>query len=141
VSGVQIDGVPLGADAIVIAMGPWSILAAQWLPLPAVFGQQSPSLVYDTGAVVPANALFLEYHENSGAELSVEVFRVPMAARTSPRFRASSRSRPTRLRSNRNLTRSSVYRPFVNGCRPHFRAIGSSPGRPAFVRSRRITCR
>ena len=25
-------------DAVVIAMGPWSILATRWLPLPAVFG-------------------------------------------------------------------------------------------------------
>jgi glycine/D-amino acid oxidase-like deaminating enzyme len=74
VSGVDIDGEPLAADATVIAMGPWSILAAQWLPLPAVFGQQSPSLVYDTGTSVPADALFLEYREDSGEELSVEVF-------------------------------------------------------------------
>ena len=74
VSGVEIDGVPFLADATIIAMGPWSILAAQWLPLPAVFGQQSPSLVYDTAAAVPADALFLEYEEDSGATLSVEVF-------------------------------------------------------------------
>jgi glycine/D-amino acid oxidase-like deaminating enzyme len=74
VSGVEIDGEPLAADATLIAMGPWSILAAQWLPLPAVLGQQSPSLVYDTGTSVPADALFLEYRERSGAELSVEVF-------------------------------------------------------------------
>jgi glycine/D-amino acid oxidase-like deaminating enzyme len=74
VGGVEIDSEPLAADATVIAMGPWSILAAQWLPLPAVFGQQSPSLVYDTGTTVPADALFLEYREDSGAELTVEVF-------------------------------------------------------------------
>jgi len=74
VTGVEIDGIPFAADATVIAMGPWSILAAQWLPLPAVFGQQSPSLVYDTGTAVPADALFLEYREATGAELSVEVF-------------------------------------------------------------------
>lgn len=74
VSGVEIDGASVDADATVIAMGPWSILAAQWLPLPAVFGQQSPSLVYDTGKAVPADALFLEYQEDSGAALSVEVF-------------------------------------------------------------------
>jgi glycine/D-amino acid oxidase-like deaminating enzyme len=32
-SGEIIEG-----DAVVIAMGPWSILAARWLPLPAVLG-------------------------------------------------------------------------------------------------------
>ena len=48
-----------------IAMGPWSMLAAEWLRLPPVFGQQSPSLVYDTGTDVPADALFLEYRDDA----------------------------------------------------------------------------
>ena len=34
VAGVEIDGEMVEADAVVIAMGPWSILAARWLPLP-----------------------------------------------------------------------------------------------------------
>jgi glycine/D-amino acid oxidase-like deaminating enzyme len=29
-------------DAVVVAMGPWSILAARWLPLPAVLWLQGP---------------------------------------------------------------------------------------------------
>jgi hypothetical protein len=64
----------LSADATVIAMGPWSMLAAEWAPLPQVFGQQSPSLVYDTGTDVPADALFLEFRDAPGDELTVEVF-------------------------------------------------------------------
>jgi glycine/D-amino acid oxidase-like deaminating enzyme len=72
--GIEVEGSTIEADAIVIAMGPWSLLAAEWLPLPAVFGQQSPSLVYDTGRDVPADALFLEYRDESGDELTVEVF-------------------------------------------------------------------
>jgi glycine/D-amino acid oxidase-like deaminating enzyme len=55
-------------------MGPWSLIAAGWLSLPAVFGQRSPSLVYNTGTDVPADALFLDYHEESGAVVTVEVF-------------------------------------------------------------------
>ena len=74
VKGIEVDGSVIEADATVIAMGPWSILAAQWLPLPAVSGRQSPSLVYDTGTDVPADALFLEYRDASGDELTVEVF-------------------------------------------------------------------
>ena len=70
VTGVEVDGSVIEADAVVIAMGPWSIRAAQWAPLPQVFGQQSPSLVYDTGADVPADALFLEFAD----ALTVEVF-------------------------------------------------------------------
>ena len=57
-----------------IAMGPWSIMASSWLPLPAVFGLKGHSLVFDTGSRVPAEALFLEYREATGVSLSPEVF-------------------------------------------------------------------
>ena len=42
--------------------------------LPAVFGQRSPSVVYDTGTDVPADALFLDYHQENGSITTVEVF-------------------------------------------------------------------
>jgi glycine/D-amino acid oxidase-like deaminating enzyme len=74
IRGAEIDGSLIEADAVVIAMGPWSLMAAAWLALPAVFGQRSPSLVYDTGTDVAADALFLEYQEESGAVVTVEVF-------------------------------------------------------------------
>jgi glycine/D-amino acid oxidase-like deaminating enzyme len=72
--GVEVDGSVIEADAVVIAMGPWSLLATQWMVLPPVFGQRSPSLVYNTGTDVPAHALFLEYLEESGSVATVEVF-------------------------------------------------------------------
>ncbi|MBR1174580.1 FAD-binding oxidoreductase [Bradyrhizobium sp. KB893862 SZCCT0404] len=71
--GVEVEGSVIAADAVVIAMGPWSLLAAQWMSLPAVYGQRSPSIVYDTAADVPADALFLEYEED-GSAVSIEVF-------------------------------------------------------------------
>jgi glycine/D-amino acid oxidase-like deaminating enzyme len=74
VAGVEVDGGIVEADAVVVAMGPWSLLAAGWMVLPAVFGQRSPSLVYDTGTDVPADALFLDYNEESGGVVTVEVF-------------------------------------------------------------------
>jgi glycine/D-amino acid oxidase-like deaminating enzyme len=74
VGGVEVDGGVIEADAVVVAMGPWSLLAARWMDLPAVFGQRSPSIVYDLGADVPADALFLDYQEESGNVVSVEVF-------------------------------------------------------------------
>jgi glycine/D-amino acid oxidase-like deaminating enzyme len=74
VGGVEVDGGVIQADAVVVAMGPWSLVAAGWMALPAVFGRRSPSLVYDTGKDVPADALFLEYQEESGAVVTVEVF-------------------------------------------------------------------
>ena len=73
VTGVAVDGGVIAADAVVVALGPWSLLAAGWMDLPAVFGRRSPSLVYDTGTDVPADALFLEYPEG-GDVLTVEVF-------------------------------------------------------------------
>jgi glycine/D-amino acid oxidase-like deaminating enzyme len=72
--GVKVDGDVIEADAVVVAMGPWSLLAAEWMSLPAVFGQRSPSLVYDTGADVPPHALFLDYQDETGDMVSVEVF-------------------------------------------------------------------
>jgi glycine/D-amino acid oxidase-like deaminating enzyme len=74
-TGVEIGDERLEGDAVVIAMGPWSVLAAAWLPLPAVFGLKGHSLVFDTGAQIPAEAAFLEYREpGSGAVLTPELF-------------------------------------------------------------------
>jgi glycine/D-amino acid oxidase-like deaminating enzyme len=74
VAGVDVDGETIAGDAVVIAMGPWSILAATWLPLPAVFGLKGHSLVFDTGTQVPPEALFLDYREDTGAAHAPEVF-------------------------------------------------------------------
>jgi glycine/D-amino acid oxidase-like deaminating enzyme len=74
VTGVIVDGAAIEGDAVVIAMGPWSILAAEWLPLPVVYGLKGHSLVFDTGTNVPAEALFAEYREATGALSTPEVF-------------------------------------------------------------------
>ena len=71
---VEVDGRAVASDAVVVAMGPWSLLAANWMVLPAVFGQRSPSVVYDTGTDVPPEALFLDCHEEDGSVSTVEVF-------------------------------------------------------------------
>jgi glycine/D-amino acid oxidase-like deaminating enzyme len=75
--GVMVDGAVVDGDAVVIAMGPWSVLAARWLPLPRVFGLKGHSLVFDTGAAVPGEAVFLEYREPGGGVLSPELFPRP----------------------------------------------------------------
>jgi glycine/D-amino acid oxidase-like deaminating enzyme len=74
VRGVEVAGETVEGDAVVIAMGPWSLLATRWLPLPAVFGLKGHSLVFETGAAIPAQALFLEYQEANGTLLSPELF-------------------------------------------------------------------
>jgi glycine/D-amino acid oxidase-like deaminating enzyme len=75
IRGVALDsGEIIDCDAVVIAMGPWSIQATRWLPLPAVFGYKGHSLVFETGDAIPAEALFLEYQEASGEILTPELF-------------------------------------------------------------------
>ena len=74
VVGVDLDGEAIEGDAVVIAMGPWSVLAAQWLSLPPVFGLKGHSLVFETGTAIPSEALFLEYAEATGSILSPEIF-------------------------------------------------------------------
>jgi glycine/D-amino acid oxidase-like deaminating enzyme len=72
--GVDVEGGAVEADAIVIAMGPWSILAAQWLKLPRVWAQKSHSLIYDTADEVPGEALFLEHTTEQREAVTIEVF-------------------------------------------------------------------
>ncbi len=72
VDGVMVDDKPVSGDAVVIALGPWSILATQWLTLPAVFGLKGHSLVFE--AQVPAQALFLDMQEADGTALAPELF-------------------------------------------------------------------
>ncbi len=73
VAGLAIDGATHPFEAVVVAMGPWSILAAQWLPVPAIYGIKGHSLVYRTGDKLPAEALFLECRDAEG-KASPEVF-------------------------------------------------------------------
>jgi glycine/D-amino acid oxidase-like deaminating enzyme len=74
VASVVVDGETLEADAVVIAMGPWSILASGWVPLPGVFGLKGHSLVFETATPLPPDALFVDYREASGDSASPEVF-------------------------------------------------------------------
>ena len=74
VAGVEVGGERIEGDVVVIAMGPWSIRAAAWLPLPAVFGLKGHSLVFDTGTRVSPEALFLEIREATGAVQTPELF-------------------------------------------------------------------
>jgi glycine/D-amino acid oxidase-like deaminating enzyme len=76
-TGVIVDGEPVEADAVVIAMGPWSVLAAQWLPLPMVYGLKGHSIVVRSSPNVSPHALFVEYEAANGATHAPEVFPRP----------------------------------------------------------------
>jgi glycine/D-amino acid oxidase-like deaminating enzyme len=148
VTGVDVAGEIIEADAVVIAMGPWSVLAAQWLRLPAVYGLQSPSLVYKTGTDVPADALFLEYEGEGGEQVSVELFPRgdgtshitafsdqrplpldPAAVAPDPdaiaRLQAISERLSPAFRAERIIARQSCFRPVTEDGLP---LIGQVPG-------------
>lgn len=72
-TGVIVDGEAVAADAVVVAMGPWSLLAARWLPLAAVYALKGHSLVFDTAGRVPAESLFLDWSDGTG-DCRPEVF-------------------------------------------------------------------
>jgi glycine/D-amino acid oxidase-like deaminating enzyme len=75
-TGVVVDGEVALGDAVVIAMGPWSALAAQWLPLPMVYGLKGHSLIFRSGPVSP-HALFVDCEAADGTEDLPEVFPRP----------------------------------------------------------------
>jgi glycine/D-amino acid oxidase-like deaminating enzyme len=76
-TGVAVDGEVLPADAVVIAMGPWSMLAAQWLPLPMIYGLKGHSLIFRCDRPISAHALFVECEAADGSVDSPEVFPRP----------------------------------------------------------------
>ena len=78
---VEIDGGLIKSDAVVVAMGPWSAMAAEWMALPAVYGRRSPSLVYDTGMDIPADALFLNINRRPAAPSRSKFSRGPTGTR------------------------------------------------------------
>lgn len=77
VQGVRVDGDVLRADAAVIAMGPWSALAAWGLSLPPIHGLKGHSITIKPSGPVPAHALFMEYTTETGEQLEPEIFPRP----------------------------------------------------------------
>ena len=74
--GVRIDGETLEADAVVLAMGPWTGRLATPLRLPRVHGLKGYSVTLDAPGI-PAHALFLDYRTADGRHLEPEVFPRP----------------------------------------------------------------
>ena len=61
---------------VVIAMGPWSILACRWLSLPPVYGLKGHSIVFRYTPPDP-RALFVELETESGEVETPEVMPRP----------------------------------------------------------------
>lgn len=76
VAGVRVRGETIPAQTVVIAMGPWSSAVAG-VPLPAVSGLKSHSIVLRPRTTVPAQALFVEFVSGPGRGLSPEIVPRP----------------------------------------------------------------
>ena len=67
VTGVQVDGRMVEADAVVLALGPWTLQAAEWLPaVPEVHSQIGHSLVLQVPVPLPAEALYISWRSKAG---------------------------------------------------------------------------
>ena len=70
-TGALVDGAELNADVVVIAMGPWSLLACRWLPLPAIHGLKGHSVIF---AYRPTpESLFVELEWEAGSLSTPEI--------------------------------------------------------------------
>ncbi len=74
--GVRVDGEAIGADAVVLALGPWTSRFTRRLGLPRVRGLKGYSVTL-AGAEVPPHALFLDYRTADGRRLEPEIFPRP----------------------------------------------------------------
>jgi glycine/D-amino acid oxidase-like deaminating enzyme len=74
--GVTVDGETVEADAVVLAMGPWTGRAAGRLPLPRIGGLKGYSVTL-AAPDVPADALFVDYRAADGRNLEPEIFPRP----------------------------------------------------------------
>jgi glycine/D-amino acid oxidase-like deaminating enzyme len=75
VTGVTVDGEAIDADAVVLAMGPWTG-RVKGLALPAIHGLKGYSVTL-TAADVPAHALFMDYRTADGRALEPEIIPRP----------------------------------------------------------------
>jgi glycine/D-amino acid oxidase-like deaminating enzyme len=73
--GVSVEGETIEADAVVLAMGPWTGHVARRL-LPRVHGLKGYSVTLAV-ADVPAHALFIDYRTADGRRLEPEIFPRP----------------------------------------------------------------
>jgi len=73
--GVRVDGETLEADAVVLALGPWTTHVAG-RRLPRVRGLKGYSVTL-AGAAVPAHALFVDYRMADGRALEPEIVPRP----------------------------------------------------------------
>ena len=145
VKGVWVDNEMLETGKVVIAMGPWSILACRWLPLPAIYGLKGHSLVFRYAPPEP-RALFVEIETDAGVHpevmprsdgttyvcglsgdepLPIDPSRVNVEAGACDRLRAITTTFAPQLGKSEVLAGQACYRPITEDGLP---LIGPVPG-------------
>jgi glycine/D-amino acid oxidase-like deaminating enzyme len=76
IRGVTVDGEVVEADAVVLAMGPWTGRAAGGLRLPRISGLKGYSVTLEAPDL-PPHALFVDYRTADGRHLEPEIFPRP----------------------------------------------------------------
>jgi glycine/D-amino acid oxidase-like deaminating enzyme len=130
VRGVEVEGTMIEADAVVIALGPWSLLAAEWARLPAVFGRRSPSLVYDLGAKFRRKRCFLTVTKKMATWFRSKSSRGLTGASLSPPFPISRRFQSTPTPWCPRPTKFAACELSANGCLRSLPPRRSSRSRP-----------
>jgi glycine/D-amino acid oxidase-like deaminating enzyme len=74
--GVTVDGAMLEADAVVLALGPWTSRVAHGLALPSVYGLKGYSVTL-AAPDVPPHALFVDYRAADGRAFEPEIIPRP----------------------------------------------------------------
>jgi glycine/D-amino acid oxidase-like deaminating enzyme len=74
--GVSVDGATLEADAVVLALGPWTSRVARGLDLPTVYGLKGYSVTLQAPDV-PPHALFVDYRGADGRAFEPEIIPRP----------------------------------------------------------------
>src|SRR5215470_7082509 len=74
--GATVDGATLDADAVVLALGPWTSRVARGLELPTVYGLKGYSVTLQAPNV-PPHALFVDYRAADGRALEPEIIPRP----------------------------------------------------------------
>ena len=116
--GVEVEGETSRATRSSSPWGRGRSWRRGWLPLPPVFGLKGHSLVFETGASVPAEALFLEYQEPDGQRAFTRGVsarrRHDLCLRHLQREPVAGRSRGRDARPRRHRA---ARRPCAGGCR------------------------
>ena len=145
---VSVDGHPMPADVVVLALGPWTARAAAWVPLPAVHALKGASITL--AADVPAQAVFSEHIGRDGRRSAPEIYPRPggvvyvngspedaplpddpdviaPSARACDELHRVAGTHSSALRDAQVLTRRACYRPVTADGVP---IIGPVPGAP-----------